>query len=213
MRRYVAAEYVKTRYHESRDHRGNGRSTDVASAQPVVKFTYEDYLATPDDERYELLDGDLIMVAAPNLKHQRVSARLHTQMGRFIEDRALGTLLYAPCDVVLSDTDVVQPDLLFVSREREHLLSDGEKVRGAPDLVVEILSPSSADRDRGAKRDLYGAHGVKEYWLVDPIAETISIHRLRGGVLTATHTFGRGQTLRSPLFAGLELRLDYVFSS
>ena len=153
------------------------------------------------------------MVAAPNLKHQRVSAALHAPLRQFIKDRALGTLLYAPCDVVLSDTDVVQPDLLFVSGEREHLLSDGEKVRGAPDLVIEILSPSSVETDRGAKHDLYGRHGVTEYWLVDPIAETVSIHRQRGGVLAAVDTFGREQTLRSPLLAGLELHLDDIFSS
>ena len=185
----------------------------MATTQPVVKFTYEDYLTTPEDTRYELLDGDLIMVPAPNLKHQEIQFRLSQELGRFILDHELGKLFYAPCDVVLSDTDIVQPDLLFVSREREHLLSDGEKVRGAPDLAIEILSPSSADKDRGIKRDLYGRHGVTEYWLVDPIAETVSIHRQRAGVLAATDTFGRGQTLRSPLFAGLELHLDDVFSS
>ena len=185
----------------------------MATTQPVVKFTYEDYLTTPADERYELLDGDLIMVPAPNIKHQRVQLELATQLSQFIKNRALGELLIAPCDVVLSDTTIVQPDLLFVSREREHLLSDGEKVRGAPDLAVEILSPSSADKDRGLKRDLYGRHGVTEYWLVDPIAETVSIHRQREGVLAATDSFGRGQTLRSPLFAGLELHLDDIFSS
>ena len=92
----------------------------------------------------------------------------------------------APCDVVLSDTDVVQPDLLFVSREREHLLSGGENVRGAPDLVVEILSPATAGRDRCYKRALYGRHGVVEYWLVDPTAETVWIHRQRAGVLAVT---------------------------
>ena len=159
---------TETSYDESRDHRGNGRSTDVASTQPVVKFTCEDYLTTPADERYELLDGDLIMVPAPNIKHQRVQLELATQLSHFIKNRALGELLIAPCDVVLSDTNIVQPDLLFVSREREHLLSDGEKVRGAPDLAVEILSPSSADKDRGLKRELYGRYGVTEYWLVDP---------------------------------------------
>ncbi len=102
---------------------------------------------------------------------------------------------------------------MFISRERENLLSGSQNVQGAPDLVVEILSPSSAEQDRGKKRALYGKHGVTEYWLVDPIAETVTIHRQRGGVLAATHTFGRGQTLRSPLFAGLELHLDEIFSS
>ena len=193
--------------------RAREESTHVATAQPAVKLTYEDYCAAPADNRYELLGGELIMVPAPNIKHQTVQVKLTTRLGLFIEGRALGTLLTAPCDVLLSDSNVVQPDLLFVSREREHLLSDGEKVRGAPDLVIEILSPSTADKDRGSKRELYGRHGVAEYWLVDPIAETVSIHRQRGGVLAATDTFSRGQTLRSALLAGLELRLDDVFSS
>ncbi len=114
--------------------------------------------------------------------------------------------------MVLSDTDVVQPDLLFVSREREHLPSGGDNVRGAPDLVVEILSPAT-DRDRGYKRALYGRHGVAEYWLVDPAAETVWIHRQRAGVLAVTHAIGREQALRSPLLTGLELDLDDVFSS
>ena len=188
-------------------------STHVATAQPAVKLTYEDYCAAPADNRYELLDGELIMVPAPNLKHQQVQVRLGQCLWRFIRDHKLGEMFYAPCDVVLSDNDIVQPDLLFVSREREHLLSGGKNVQGAPDLVVEILSPSSAEQDRGKKRALYGKHGVTEYWLVDPIAETVSIHRQRGGVLAATDTFSREQTLRSPLLAGLELRLDDVFSS
>ena len=188
-------------------------STHVATTQPVVKFTYEDYRTAPPDRRYELLDGDLVMVPAPNLKHQEVQGRLYYKLTQFIVERALGKLFLAPCDVVLSDTDVVQPDLLFVSREREHLLSSGENVRGAPDLVVEILSPGTANLDRGYKRALYARHGVIEYWLVDPTAETVSIHRQRAGVLAVTHTFGRAQTLRSPLLVGLGLDLDDVFSS
>ena len=185
----------------------------MISAQPVLKFTYEDYRTTPEDKRYELLDGDLLMTPAPNLKHQRLQLGLSRLLARFIEERALGELFVAPCDVVLSDHDVVQPDLLFVSRERAHLLSDGDAVRGAPDLVVEILSPATADRDRGYKRALYARRGVAEYWLVDPADETIAVHRLRGGVLAVAHTFGRGQTLRSPLLAGLELDVNAVFPS
>ena len=185
----------------------------MTTAQPVLKFTYEDYRTTPEDKRCELLDGDLLMTPAPNLKHQRVQLGLSRLLARFIEERALGELFVAPCDVVLSDHDVVQPDLLFVSRERAHLLSDGAAVRGAPDLVVEILSPATADRDRGYKRALYARHGVAEYWLVDPADETIAIHRLQDGALAVAHTFGRGQTLRSPLLAGFELDVDAVFPS
>ncbi len=187
--------------------------TRVATAQPAFKFTCEDYRTAPPDKRYELLDGELLLTPAPNLKHQRLQFRLGSRLGRFIEERALGEFFFAPCDVVLSDTDVVQPDLLFVSRDRRHLLSGGDNVRGAPDLVVEILSPATADRDRGYKRALYAKHGVKEYWLVDPAAETVSILIPRDGELAAAHTFGRNETLRSPLLAGFELALDEVFSS
>ena len=185
----------------------------MATAHPVFKFTCEDYRTAPPDKRYELLDGELLLTPAPNLKHQRVQLRLGIRLGQFIEERGLGEFFFAPCDVVLSDTDVVQPDLLFVSRERAHLLTGGDNVRGAPDLVVEILSPATAERDRGYKRALYARHGVTEYWLVDPAAETVAILRLRGGALAAAHTFGRNETLRSPLLAGFELALDEVFSS
>ena len=185
----------------------------MATAPPAFKFTYEDYRTAPPDKRYELLDGELLLTPAPNLRHQRLQLRLGMQLARFIEARELRELFFAPCDVVLSDTDVVQPDLLFVSRERRHLLSGGDNVRGAPDLVVEILSPGTADRDRGYKRALYAKHGVKEYWLVDPVAETVSLLRPRSGALALARTFGRNETLRSPLLAGFELDLDDVFSS
>ena len=183
----------------------------MATAQPVAKFTYEDYRATREDERYELLGGDLIMVPAPNIKHQRVQGRLYYKLTQFIRDHELGELLLAPCDVVLSDTDVVQPDLLFVAREREHLLSGGENVQGAPDLLIEILSPSTADRDRGIKHELYDRHGVTEYWLVDPMAEIVAIHHRQAGRLALSRTFGRRDTLRSPLLVDLALHLDDVF--
>ena len=183
----------------------------MATAQPV-KFTYEDYRTAPPDKRCELLDGDLVMVPAPNLKHQDVQSRLGRRLAQFIEERALGKFFFAPCDVVLSDTDVVQPDLLFVARARAHLLSGGDNVRGAPDLVIEILSAATAERDRGYKRALYARHGVAEYWLVDPAAETVWILRPRSGALAVAHTFGREQTLRSPLLAGFELDLDDIFA-
>ena len=152
------------------------------------------------------------MVPAPNTKHQRLNRELTTRLDRFINDQAAGELFYAPFDVVLSDTDVVQPDLLFVSREREHMITT-ENMRGAPDLVVEILSPSTAANDRGKKRALYGRHGVTEYWLVDPVAETVQIHQLHGEVLLHTRTFRREETLRSPVLTGLELKLNDIFRS
>ena len=190
---------------------GETERRDVSTAQPVFKFTYDDYRTAPPDKRYELIDGELVMAAAPNLKHQTVQVRLGERLARFVRENALGVLFFAPCDVVFSDTDVVQPDLLFVSAGRAHLLSNGENVRGAPDLVVEILSPATAERDRGYKRALYAKHGVAEYWVVDPSAETVRIHRLRGRALVVAETLGREQTLRSPLLPGFSLDLEDVF--
>ena len=118
----------------------------------------------------------------------------------------------APVDVVLSDTDIVEPDLLFISRAREHTLTE-ENVRGAPDLVIEILSPSSADRDLGYKHDLYGRHGVLEYWIVDPMAETVGVHRQRDGRLELAESFGRPATLRTAVLEGLQLQVEDVFGS
>lgn len=183
----------------------------ATATQGAVRLTYTDYCATPDDERYELLDGNLMMVPAPNMKHQKVLLTLTLKLGNFTKEHGLGTVCVAPCDVVLSDSDVVQPDLLFISRAREHILTD-ENVRGAPDLVIEILSPSTADRDLGYKHDLYGRHGVLEYWIVDPIAETIAVHRQGDGRLEAAETLGRGETLRTALLDGLELELDDIFA-
>ena len=184
----------------------------MATTQRTVKRTYEDYCATADDKRYELLNGDLMMVPAPNRKHQSILIRLGRELSRFTEEHGLGELYVAPFDVVLSETDVVQPDLLFICRAREHRITD-ENVRGAPDLVIEILSPSTADRDVGYKHELYSRHGVREYWIVDPLAETVAVHRQRNGRLELAGTFGRRDSLGTALLEGLQLDLDDIFAS
>ena len=184
----------------------------MATTQRAVKRTYEDYCAIADDKRYELLNGDLMMVPAPNRKHQEVLGRLYIELVRFTQEHGPGKMYVAPFDVVLSDTDVVQPDLLFISRAREHRITD-ENVLGAPDLVIEILSPSTADRDVGYKHDLYGRHGVREYWIVDPMAETVAVHRQRDGKLELAGTCGRRDRLVTALLQGLELELDNILAS
>ena len=156
-----------------------------------TKLTYESYLKTPDDERYELLDGELlVMEPAPLTAHQYVLGNLHLAMRIFSDERNLGEVYISPTDVVLSDTDVVQPDLLFVSYERAHIVTR-ENIQGAPDLIVEVLSPSTAERDRTLKLDLYARHGVKEYWLVDPNAKTVMVLLLgKHGFETVGHLRG-----------------------
>ena len=145
----------------------------------------------------------------PSVKHQRVLLALSGLPDTFVKEAGLGEVLPAPCDVVLSDTDVAQPDLLFISRERTHLVRNGDNVQGAPDPVIEILSPATAGQDH--KRARYARHGVAEYWLVDPVSETITVHLPHEGSLMATESRRRGETLRSPTLRGFEENPGDVF--
>ncbi len=152
----------------------------MVTQTPKLKLTYEDYAKTPEGERWELIDGELNMSPSPKRAHQRNQVKLGTRMSFFAEEKDLGEV-YFDFDVALSDTDTVRPDLLFVSKERLHIITE-DNVRGAPDLVVEIRSPSTARQDWTVKRELYARHGVKEYWLVDPEAATVAVLLLDGKV-------------------------------
>jgi len=175
-----------------------------------TRLTYADYMKTSDDERYELLNGELVLSLSPKEIHQSISGILHLMVGTFVRDRGLGKVYFSPFDVVLSDSDVVQPDLLFVSNERIGIVT-ADNVQGAPDLVVEILSPSTADRDRKIKLDLYAKHGVKEYWMVDPDARTITV-LLRGeSGFEVNGVYGGGQTMRSPMLEEFSVALEEIF--
>lgn len=174
------------------------------------KFTYEDYRNTPDDVRYELHDGELIMVPAPNMAHQGISTILLRLIDTLVYLKKLGKVYHAPTDVVFSDNEVVQPDLIFVSNERSHILTENN-IRGAPDLIIEILSPSTAGRDRTFKRTLYERHGVKEYWMVDPSARNITVLFLGENGFDLEGIYGEGQTLTSPTLPGFSLNLDDIF--
>ena len=182
----------------------------MTSPNPAIKFTYEDYLNTPDDKRYELLNGELILTPSPGRSHQRASVRLGPQLYTFVEENGLGFVYWARRDVVLSNIDVVQPDLMFISNERMHIDTEAE-VWGGPDLVVEILSPSTAARDRTVKRALYARHGVHEYWLVDADARTIAVLLLGDRGFEPIAAYGEGDTLTSPTLPGFSIAVDEVF--
>ncbi len=154
--------------------------------KPELKLTVEDYLATSDDERYELLDGELIMPPAPGTRHQRIQVNLGARLFQFVKEMGAGKVYFAPTDVVFSGTDVVQPDLVFISTERRHIITPAN-IQGPPDLVVEILSPATAQRDKGYKRELYARCGVEEYWMI----ETVSVQTWGGG-LNSRKALGRG---------------------
>ena len=177
-------------------------------------MTYDDLLALPDDGlSHELIDGEHYVAPAPNLKHQIVSMRLSLAIGSFVELHDSGLFLAARCDVVFSPTDVVEPDLLFLSRERLELATE-QNIQGAPDLVIEILSPSTRKRDEGVKRQLYERTGVREYWLADPARETVNVYRRTGEVFRLVAELSRdiAEILTTPLLPGLEIPLARIFA-
>ena len=183
----------------------------MVTQKPRIKLTYEDYRTTPEDKRYELLDGELTLAPAPRTSHQSVQIALGSRMYRFVEAEGLGQVFLAPTDVVLSDTDVVQPDILFVSSERAHIITE-DNIQDAPDLVIEILSPGTAERDRGFKRALYAQHGVREYWLVGPDSATVTVLALEEGGFEVVGTYGEGDSVSSSVVEGFRVELDKIFS-
>src|SRR5438093_10010329 len=175
----------------------------MQAAHPRV--SYADLERWPDDgRRYELYDGEVYVIPSPLLIHQVVSGRLHLALSEYVRVHG-GTVLFAPLDIVLTEYDVVQPDLLVFTREREHLLNLRKVTRVPPDLAIEILSPSTASNDRGRKMSLLGRHGVKEYWLVDPDRPSIEIYALTGTRLTPAHLTIGADHLQSPLLPDLKL--------
>jgi Uma2 family endonuclease len=178
-----------------------------------LKLTYEDLLELPaDGKRYELIDGDLYVTPSPTSRHQAVLRNLLRILANFVHETRQGAVFPAPLDVVLTESDVLEPDLLFVAADNLHLVTEAH-VAGAPDLAVEIFSPSSRRTDTRTKLRLYERHGVREYWLVDPELATIAVYRLEQGTYRqqADLALERGDALTSPLFAGLIVSLAEVF--
>ncbi|MEA3485528.1 MAG: Uma2 family endonuclease [Candidatus Aerophobetes bacterium] len=176
-----------------------------------IKFTYKDYKNLPESEtkRYELIEGELIMVPSPVTYHQRISRRLEFLLEDFVRKNRSGEIFYAPYDVHLGD-NVVQPDILFVSKEHSYVIIT-EEIKGAPDLVIEILSPATAERDRTIKRALYARYGVREYWIVDPEEKTIQVLTLKKEGYETSGIYKMQDTLNSPLLSGLSINLNEIF--
>lgn len=155
----------------------------------LPQITWQDVQQMPDDgNRYEAIEGELYMTPAPTVRHQRISGRLEWALKELLVDPGRGELLHAPVGVEFPATsEGVQPDILFVSRGRRGIVAE-DWLRGAPDLVVEILSPTTAHRDRGVKLRLYERQGVAEYWIVDPEAEAVEVWRFEGDPRHQRHT-------------------------
>ncbi|PKB78369.1 MAG: hypothetical protein BZY88_18905 [SAR202 cluster bacterium Io17-Chloro-G9] len=182
----------------------------MVTPKPWIKFTVKDYMSTPEGKRYQLLDGEMILAPSPSTRHQDIAGRLSRAIQNFVMENALGKVWFAPLDVVLSNHDVAQPDILFVSNSRSSLVTEAN-IQGAPDLVVEILSPGTATYDRGYKQGLYSRHGVREYWLIDPDANTVEVLAEGPQALMPHATYRAGENLTSPLLPGLTIDLEQVF--
>jgi len=178
------------------------------------KMTYQDLLRLPEDRlRHELIDGEHIVSPAPTLRHQQVAFNLAFAISAFVRPRALGKVFMAPVDVLLSQFDVVEPDVLYVSQTNAPRLRE-RYVEGAPDLAIEVLSPSSVRIDKVRKLGLFERYGVPEYWLADPVEDTLEVYRLTAAgrlTLQASLSHAAGDVLETPLLAGLRIPLSDIF--
>ena len=179
-----------------------------------MKLTYDDFVLFPDDgKRHELIDGEHYVTASPNTKHQQVVVELVFLIRSWLEQHPVGQLFVAPYDIVLSHFDVVEPDLMYLSNGRAAQVMTAAHLRGAPELVIEIGSPSTRQRDETIKRHLYERTGVSEYWFVDPELDVVRVYVREGERFTRPQELAHeaGDTLTTPLLPGLALPLSRIF--
>jgi Uma2 family endonuclease len=181
----------------------------------ALKLTYDDFLLLPDDgKRHELIDGEHYVTPSPNPRHQRILRKLCLEIDNYLRVHPIGEVFFAPLDVVMSEHDVVEPDLLYLSRERAAEVLVPEHVRGVPELVAEIASRGTRKRDETIKRALYERAGVTEYWVVDPEIEVVRVYRKGADGFERPVELRRdaGETLTTTLLPGLEIPLAGILS-
>jgi len=184
----------------------------VRPGHSPTKLTYADFVLFPDDGlRHEIIDGEHYVTPAPVTRHQRISRNLLYLIQSYLEGQPIWEVFHAPYDVLLSNFDIVEPDLVYISNERAKFITS-KNLQGPPDLAIEILSPGTRRRDERLKRDLYERVGVLEYWLVDPERDVIRVYRSSGGSFQGPVQYARTDVLTSPLMPGLELPLDRILA-
>ncbi len=181
----------------------------TAAEKKAKRWTYEEYYKLDDDQRYEIIDGHLLMAPAPDTAHQEWSRELTLILASYVKRNKLGKVFAAPVDVVLDTQNTVQPDLLFVSNANLGIIQH-RAVFGTPDLMVELVSPSSVRRDRYQKKDLYARFGVKEYWIGDPANKTLEILTVKEGRFELHCCAEEKGKLTSLVLAGLEFDLTEI---
>jgi Uma2 family endonuclease len=174
-------------------------------------LTVEHYRNLPETgPRYQLIEGDLYMAPAPNRYHQDISRNLEFILLNYLKDHPVGVLYHAPFDVYLSETDVFQPDIVVVLKANFGLLTDAG-CEGAPDFVVEILSPKTRRLDLDNKKRVYNRHGVKELWIIDPEPRELLVYRFERGAGETAELFHQSDIVTSPLLPRLAVALEEAF--
>ena len=168
-------------------------------------WTYDEMVAELPETNLpvELWNGEIVMSPAPHPDHQRIVRNYFRKLDRFVEEKSLGEVLFSPCDVVLTQKRVVQPDVLYISKARLDIIQN--YIAGVPDLVMEVISEGSWQRDRIEKKALYEQFGLPEYWIVDPDSKTIEVFALIKGVLQLHSRAVGSQTAKSKLLSGFSL--------
>ena len=170
-----------------------------------VVLTYKDYEALPaDGRRYEIHQGELSVTPAPGTRHQRILGQLYHLLRPHVDSRGLGEVLLSPVDCILSDSTIVQPDLVYLDPTRAHLVS-ARGIEGPPTLVIEILSPSTTNIDRSTKHQLYLRFEIPHYWIVDPEARTVEAYGLAEGRYTLLARVAGAGPVSLPPFPDLAL--------
>lgn len=179
-------------------------------AQEKPKATYADYCKTPEGGKYQLIGGEIIEMTSPTPYHQKILQNLNYYLSIFIRQNKLGEVFIAPTDVFFSDTETYQPDIFILLNESLNKMKES-KIEGAPDFVVEILSPSTGYYDVKHKKSVYEKFGVKEYWIVDPKDKTVEIFINSNSKFNISSELPVGETAQSKILAGFEIELKMIF--
>ena len=174
-------------------------------------MTYDQYCLLPEDRnQYELFDGELVITPSPSRTHQKIVGKLYTRLLAYVEENASGEVYLAPLDTIFDQYTVLQPDILFVSKDRLPEVGQ-ERIEGAPDLVVEVLSPTTFHKDLRRKMSVYSQFGVREYWIVDPEVQAIELYCQAEKELGLSRRFSSQETFESRLLSGFQIVVSSIF--
>ncbi len=173
-------------------------------------MTYEDYAKLPEGAPYQLIGGELVMSPSPVPYHQKILRDIGFEIYRFVRERDLGEVFYAPIDVYLQETETYQPDIIFISKDRLEIIGE-KKIEGPPDLVIEILSEATAYYDLRHKKKVYERTGVREYWIVDPMERSIEVYENQNGEFKLRDRAEEKGKVSSKVLEGLSLALEGIF--